>query len=78
MPRRLPRHLLPGVTVVLEHHQVAGDPRARYLRDAYGDLGGVSGMVRARRHFGGDLERILLSYHGRAFGFSRVTSMRSS
>jgi peptidoglycan lytic transglycosylase D len=31
---------------------------------------GVSGMVRARRHFGGDLERILLSYHGRAFGFS--------
>jgi membrane-bound lytic murein transglycosylase D len=27
-------------------------------------------MVRARRHFGGDLERILLSYHGRAFGFS--------
>ncbi|MGQ0591568.1 MAG: transglycosylase SLT domain-containing protein [Gammaproteobacteria bacterium] len=54
---------------------------ARYLRDAYRDLGdwglaitsynhGVGGMVRARRQFGGDLERILLSYHGRAFGFS--------
>lgn len=54
---------------------------ARYLRNAYEDLGdwglaitsynhGVGGMMRAKRQFGPHIERIVANYRGRSFGFS--------
>ena len=60
---------------------LAAHGAARYLRNAYDDLGnwalaitsynhGVGGMVRAQRQFGRDFGRIVRSYRGKTFGFS--------
>ena len=60
---------------------LAAHGAARYLRNAYDDLGdwalaitsynhGVGGMVRAQRQFGHDFGRIVRSYRGKTFGFS--------
>jgi membrane-bound lytic murein transglycosylase D len=54
---------------------------ARYLADAYEKLGawplaltsynhGVHGMLRAKKRFGPDFERIVREYDGRSFGFA--------
>ncbi|MGH8507227.1 MAG: transglycosylase SLT domain-containing protein [Gammaproteobacteria bacterium] len=60
---------------------LAAHGAARYLRNAYDDLGdwalaitsynhGVGGMVRAQRQFGNDFGRIVRRYRGKTFGFS--------
>jgi len=59
----------------------AAEGAARYLRDAYDELGswpvaltsynhGVGGMMRAVVRFGPNYERIFLEYDGRRFGFA--------
>jgi membrane-bound lytic murein transglycosylase D len=60
---------------------IAGQGAARYLANAYAELGdwpialtsynhGVGGMKRAVKQFGADYERIFEAYKGRLFGFA--------